>query len=105
MNVRGNRRQKKKKHHFCGVVISLCLVHTDAVGILAGEQKALAISRKSAIKSNNTASAKQVRRAKEKGLISVFLEAMSHVASKMRRAYRAEIMRIPTKSASCLARR
>ena len=70
-----------------------CLVHTAIGGILAGEQMVRQISTVSVISRNDIASAKQVRRAKEKGLISVFLEAMSHVASKMRRVYRAEIMR------------
>ena len=70
-----------------------CLVHTAIGGILAGEQMVRAISTTSVISVNNIPSGKQVRRAKEKGLISVFLEAMSHVASKMRRVYRAEIMR------------
>ena len=73
-----------------------CLVHTAIGGILAGEEMIRANSTASVIRRDNIPSGKQVRRAKEKGLISVFLEAMSHVASKMRRAYRAEIMRIPT---------
>ena len=62
-------------------------------GILPGEEMMLAISTESVIRTNNTPSAKQVRRAREKQLITVFREAMSRVASRSRRVYRADDMR------------
>ena len=62
-------------------------------GILPGEEMVLAISKESIISRDYIPSGKQVRRAREKQLITVFREAMSRVASRLRRVYRADDMR------------
>ena len=62
-------------------------------GILAGEEMERAYSTTSVISRDCIPSAKQVRRAREKRLITVFREAMSRVASRSRRVYRANDMR------------
>ena len=67
--------------------------HTDKVGILPGEEKKCASNTTSVISRNYIPSAKQVWRAREKRLITVFREAMSRVASRSRRVYRADDMR------------
>ena len=67
--------------------------HTDKVGILPGEEKKCASNTTSVISRNYIPSGKQVWRAREKRLITVFREAMSRVASRSRRVYRADDMR------------
>ena len=62
-------------------------------GILPGEEMVLAVSTESVISRDYIPSGKQVRRAREKRLITVFREAMSRVANRSRRVYRADDMR------------
>ena len=84
---------KKEKHHFWWCIGVLLFGAYCISSILPGEEMVLAISTESVISRDCIPSAKQVRRAREKQLITVFREAMSHVASRSRRVYRADDMR------------
>ena len=88
--VRVNQRQKKEKAGFW-VVLSHGAYRE--CGILPGEEMVLAVSTESVISRDYIPSGKQVRRAREKRLITVFHEAMSRVANRSRRVYRADDMR------------
>ena len=99
----GHQRQKRKAPTRSAIEMILLGAYREC-GILPGEEMAQAISRTSVTRTDNIPSGKQVRRAREKGLIILFREAMSHVARKASRVYRDEVFRHKSGRGICSVR-